>query len=351
LDFIEAMSGSLQVEKNYPKLPEDIESEKEIIEEIKKLTPLSLKLKAFALNHHTLKLKEIGTQEEEEIDQLNIQTQKSFQQNIPNINDIINALRSPTDEELKDLDQYLSDEEKSKKDELLANLKPIENYWLTVLKNDTVIKGHINENDEKALKHLTKIEYKFSEDAATPHNFTITMHFTPNDYFTNDVLTVLFHMKESRDVTKTEGTQIAWKEGHNFTKKQVTKKQKNKKTGNVRTVTKEETVPSFFNLFNSIVAPAEDKELDEEESELQNAILDQVDIGYSLIEEAIPFSLEYFLGVRKDEYGDDEDFEDEDDDDEDDEEEAKPKGKKGGKAAIGGAGAAGAGGKQECKQQ
>ena len=147
-------------------------------------------------------------------------------------------------------------------------------------------------------------------------------------------------MKESRDVVKTEGTQVAWKEGHNFTKKQVTKKQKNKKTGNVRTVTKEETVPSFFNLFNSIVAPAEDKEvnnlfcdiflwikqLNEEEEQLQNDILDQVDIGYSLIEEAVPFSLEYFLGVRKDDlYGDeDDDFEDEDDD-EDDEEEAKRK--------------------------
>jgi len=308
-------------------------------------------LKAFALNHHTLKLKEIGTQEEEEIDQLNIQTQKSFQQNLPNINDIINGTRKPTEEELKDLDQYLTDEERGKKDELLANIKPIEDYWLTVLKNDTVIKSHINENDEKALKHLTRIEYKFSEDTATPHNFTITLHFTPNDYFTNETLTVLFHMKESRDVVKTEGTQVAWKEGNNFTKKQVTKKQKNKKTGNVRTVTKEETVPSFFNLFNSIVAPAEDKELNEEEEQLQNDILDQVDIGYSLIEEAVPFSLEYFLGVRKDDlYGDeDDDFEDEDDD-EDDEEEAKPKGKKGGKVG-GGAAAAGAGGKQECKQQ
>jgi len=310
-----------------------------------------LKLKAFALNHHTLKLKEIGTQEEEEIDQLNIQTQKSFQANLPNINGIINGTRQPTEEELKNLDQYFTEEEKAKKDELLANLKPIEDYWLTVLKNDTVIKGHINENDEKALKHLTRIEYKFSEDAATPHNFTITMHFSANEFFTNETLTVVFHMKESRDVTKTEGTTIAWKEGVNFTKKQVTKKQKNKKTGNVRTITKEETVPSFFNLFGSVVAPAEDKELDEEEEALNNAILDQVDIGYSLIEEAIPFSLEYFLGVRKDEYGDDEDFEDEDDEDDDDEEDAKPKGKKGGKALGAGAGAAGAGGKQECKQQ
>jgi len=303
------MSGSVQAEKKYPRLAEDIENEKDIVDEIKKLTPLTLKLKGFALNHHTLKLKEFGSQEEEEIDTLNAQTQKSFQQNLQSINDLINGTRKPTDEELKELDQYLTDEEKSKKDELLGNLKPLPDYWLTVLKTDPVIKSHINENDEKALKHLTRIEYKFSDDAATPHNFTITMHFTPNEYFDNDVLTTVFHLKEPRDVTKTEGTKIQWKGGKDFTKKQVSKKQKNKKTGQTRTVTKEETIPSFFGLFNSIVAPDEDKELDEDEEQLQNDILDQVDIGYSLIEEAIPFSLEYFLGVRKDYMGgDDEDI-------------------------------------------
>ena len=59
--------------------------------------------------------------------------------------------------------------------------------------------------------------------------------------------------------------------------------------------------------------------------------MDQVDIGYSLVEEIVPFSLEYFLGVKKDFMGegDDEDFEDDDEeDDEDDEEEDEaPKGK------------------------
>lgn len=122
------------------------------------------------------------------------------------------------------------------------------------------IETHINENDEKALVHLTKVDYKYSEDAKTPYNFTITMHFTPNEYFENDVLHVTFHMQEPRDVTKTEGTEIKWKAGVNFTKKTVTKKQKNKKSGQTRTVTKEEIVPSFFNLFRSIEAPAEDKD-------------------------------------------------------------------------------------------
>lgn len=62
--------------------------------------------------------------------------------------------------------------------------------------------------------------------------------------------------------------------------------------------------------------------------EAQNEILDQVDIGYALIEEAIPFSLEYYLGVRKEFGGDEEDFEDEDDEDDDEDEAPKPKGSK-----------------------
>jgi len=63
--------------------------------------------------------------------------------------------------------------------------------------------------------------------------------------------------------------------------------------------------------------------------ELQNQILDQVDIGYALIEEAIPFSLEYYLGVRKDFGGEDEeDYDDEDEDDDDEEEAPKAKGLK-----------------------
>lgn len=82
----------------------------------------------------------------------------------------------------------------------------------------------------------------------------------------------------------------------------------------------------------------------------QNDILDQVDIGYALIEEAIPFSLEYYLGVRKDFGGeDDEDYDDEDEDDDEEEEAPKAKGK--GKAAPAAGAGKGGDGKQECKQQ
>lgn len=107
----------------------------------------------------------------------------------------------------------------------------------------------IKENDAAALKHLIKIEYKISEDPQHPLNYSLHFTFTPNEYFENEVLSVNLHIKEPRECTKIEGTEIKWKEGKNLTRKTVQKKQRNKKTGQTRTVTKEEDCDSFFNLF------------------------------------------------------------------------------------------------------
>jgi nucleosome assembly protein 1-like 1 len=104
-----------------------------------------------------------------------------------------------------------------------------------MLNNDILVE-EIKEKDEDALKHLHKLEY---ENEAGSNNFTITFHFSANDYFTNEVLTKKFYISEDDEVTKTEGTEIKWKEGKNLTVKTIKKTQKNKKTNAKRTVTKE----------------------------------------------------------------------------------------------------------------
>jgi len=120
----------------------------------------------------------------------------------------------------------------------------------------------------------------------------------------------------------------------------------------VRTVTKEETVESFFNIFKSTVLTEEDEET-----------IDKVELAYdvvrSIVDDVVPNSLEYYLGVREDggaDYGDEGDFDGDDheghDDDDDDDEEDKPpkKTKKQGGGEKKGPGAAGDQ-KPECKQQ
>jgi len=350
---VEMSEAVQQNPKKYPANEEDIETEKEIVEAIKKLTPTPLKLKAFGINFNLLKLKELENVEQDEITQKDLEGQKAFLPNIAPINDIVNAVRQPKDEELINLDQYFTAEELAKKDELFSQIKPISEYWLTAMQNHPVLKQAINENDAKALKHLTRVEYKLSEDAQHPLNFSLHFTFSANEYFDNDVLSINLHVKEPRECSKIDGTELKWKEGKNITKKTVQKKQKNKKTGQTRTVTKEEDCPSFFNLFKNCEECDHDHDHgdEDEEGDDHDQIFDHTEWAYSFFEELLPYSLEYFLGVRKDFLGpegeEDEDFED--DEDEDDEDEA-PKKKGGNKSAPKKPEVAG-GEKKDCKQQ
>jgi len=353
------MSDSVKTEKKYPTNPEDIEQEKEIVDKLKELKPVPLMLKSFAINHSLLKLKELEAEEQDEIAKKDALVNKEFQENLKHINDIINATRKPTDQELKDLAKYFTEEELAKKDELFAQIKPFEGYWLAAMRAHGLFKDVVTENDAKVLKSLTRVEYKMSEDAAHPLNFSLHFHFAANEYFDHDVLSVLLHVKEPRDCNKIDGTDIKWKEGKNITRKTVTKKQRNKKTGQTRNVTKEEDCDSFFKLFKSCEHEEHEHDHDEEDDDHDHEIFDHVEWAYSFFEEIIPYSLEYFLGVRKDfgGEGDDEDFEDEDDDGgSDDDEDDAPKRLKGGKGGKPKAAAPKTGGddkkdQKECKQQ
>jgi len=67
---------------------------------------------------------------------------------------------------------------------------------------------------------------------------------------------------------------------------------------------------------------------DEEAEDAENNMNNDLEICDLLQEEAIPFSLEYFLGIVKHDEELSEDDEDDDDDEDSEEEEKKPKGKK-----------------------
>jgi len=182
------------------------------------------------------------------------------------------------------------------------------------------------------LKNVKKIEIQKQEDS---HNFTIVFHFEPNEYFSNTLLKKTFTMKDEENPVKSEGTIIDWKEGKNVTKKTVKKKQKNKKSGAQRVVTKEVDDDSFFNFFKSIDLEDEAalEKMEEEESyKLEDRMNIDYEIAMVVIDELVPYSLEYFLGVKHEdedyEGGDNEDDHDHDTDDDDEEEAPKPKSKK-----------------------
>lgn len=329
---------------------EEVDEQKKVLDAIneKAKDNLPLKLKLLALFHYSQIESEQTEQMEKEIDGVSLTYKKKALPLINKINDVVTG-KKLEEEDIKEYNQFFDSGADEKKQEALESTQPIEGYWLKVFKGSLILKEEVKAHDEEALKALQKIEVVISEDPAKPNDFTLKFTFGPNECFENDVVIKEFTMKDERDCLKTECTEIKWKEGKNPTKKIVKKKQKNKKSGQSRTVAKEVDQESFFTFFRNMEAKEDEpQDDDDEEPEEELDHIDRhTDIGHTILEEILPYSSEYYLGVRKEsQFGDFGQFGapggDDDDDDEDDDD--KKKSTKG-KAAVGGDP------KQECKQQ
>ena len=201
---------------------------------------------------------------------------------------IIMGERAATSEELVNLDLYFGESECALKEELRGNRDPLVGYWGRALEKCEEIQMRFNseganEKDSEVLKHLKRIQLEMSQES---NDFTLVFHFEQNEHFTNTELRKKFFFAEKvagnddEDTdfpTKSESTEINWKEGKNITKKVVQKvvkaiiihykqKQKNKKTGASRNVNKTVDCESFFNFFRSVSLEAKDN-LDDEAAE------------------------------------------------------------------------------------
>ena len=193
---------------------------------------------------------------------------------------------------------------------------PIPLYWRTVIENAKF--WEVNEKDKEILKYLTNVEVVINEQ--DKKSITVFFHFTQNSFFDHTVLSKMYKFSKKDDkYSESKSTEIVWK-GDNPTLKIV--KKKIKKGKNVSVVTKEKKVNSFFGLF-------EDKEADQEDNEEEEeADQDKPDLSSEaefIINDLVPFSVEYYLNLMK--FADD-GFAMPDGDDEDDDEDQKPKKKK-----------------------
>jgi nucleosome assembly protein 1-like 1 len=287
--------------------------------------------------------------------------------------EIVTGLVEPTDEEADfpsdDEDEEAEENQVAKeiKDKVKLdkadgdaeeNPTGIPEFWLTIFKNVEVIAENIQEADEAILAHLTDVIVKQQEK---PMGFMLEFHFSPNEFFTNEVLTKFYEMKcavdeddpfsfEGPEISKCKGSEINWKKGKNVTVRTVMKKQRSRAKGSVRTVTKTVQNDSFFNFFSPPAVPENEEELDDETQALLSA---DFEIGEVIRQRLVQRAVLYFTGeaLMDEEYDDEEEEDEEGDDDDEDEEEdedfelpqgggKKPRGK--GKAAEN---------PQECKQQ
>ncbi|KAG8933024.1 hypothetical protein FRC03_008643 [Tulasnella sp. 419] len=201
------------------------------------------------------------------------------------------------------------------------DIKGIPDFWLTALKNHVGISPLITERDEEALKHLTDIRFEFLE--APKHGYKLSFHFSPNNFFDEEVLTKTYNYEEELSYSgepvygQAEGSEIHWKENMDLTKEIETRKQRNKNTNRTRVIQRVKTVPSFFRFF-SPPAPPKMEDLatgDVDEGELtqtQEQLELDYQIGEDLKDKIIPRAIDYYTGKAL-EY----DVDDEDDDEDD----------------------------------
>ncbi|CAG2102093.1 unnamed protein product [Medioppia subpectinata] len=97
--------------------------------------------------------------------------------------------------------------------------KGIAGFWLKVLLSSPMAK-HISLPDEPILKHLTDIKVAVNPEERM---YSFAFHFSPNDYFTNEVLKkdIYFSMNtmsvDPMHARKCQSTPIHWNEGKDVT--------------------------------------------------------------------------------------------------------------------------------------
>lgn len=177
--------------------------------------------------------------------------------------------------------------------------KGIPNFWLGVLQNNEETQEMITERDEECLKFLKDISAKNFDNPNK--GFSLTFHFAPNPYLTNETLTKTYLMDDEDEIMleKAEGCKIDWKPEKNLTVVLTKKKQKQKGgKGLVRTVTKEEPCDSFFNFFNPPQFPDDDEEdkEEEEEDDIEEKLEHDYEIGRIIKDRIVPSAIDWYTG-------------------------------------------------------
>lgn len=199
----------------------------------------------------------------------------------------------------------------------------IPQFWPTVLSVHPAINEYITEEDIPALEKITDVTVAYADDFTS---FTLSFHFSENEFFSNSVLTKKYEVvpdlldDQSPTLKSTEGCEIAWKAGKNLIEEEITKKQRAKSgrnKGQVRTITIKKPKRSFFHFFYPVtgnVDEAEEEDEDEEEKAPKDEPVDKdgnpvkidpesdYDIGHTIRTSLIPEAVNWFTGEAALEY-------------------------------------------------
>jgi nucleosome assembly protein 1-like 1 len=140
----------------------------------------------------------------------------------------------------------------------------------------------------------------------------LEFQFAPNEFFTNEVLTKKYYLKNEVDpnqddvvYSKAEGCSIDWKTGKDLTTKVELRKQRHKNTQKTRVVKKVVQADSWFNFFKHPQIPDEEDEADDDVDyeELENQLMEDFEMADHFTEAIIPRALDWFTGKALESYG------------------------------------------------
>jgi nucleosome assembly protein 1-like 1 len=313
---------------------QDVEEEEEVEEE--EVIPPEVHRRVHALKNIQMDIVKLETEFYREMHELECKYLPLYQPHFEKRRQITSGEYEPTD---KECEFTHGDPEEIAQAMAKINLataandgkekvKGMPEFWLKIFKNVEMLQDMIEVPDEPILKHLVDITVEIS---ANPMGFKLHFHFSPNEYFSNPVLTKTYTMKcepdpedpfqfEGPEIVSCSGCLIDWAKGKNVTVKVVRKKQKQKSRGQTpRTVQKTVTADSFFNFFNPPQVPEGDEvELDEQ---TQIKLTTDFEIGQYIRERIIPHAVLYYTGeALDDEYEEEEEEDEEGLEDEDDDE-------------------------------
>jgi len=208
-------------------------------------------------------------------------------------------------------------------------VKGIPQFWACAMGHIDLLAELITEEDVDCMEHLVDVT---CDDFADGSGFELHFHFSPNDFFTNSVLTKRYEVpnlltEDEPMLQSVTGTDIHWKPNKSLTHKTITKKQRKKggpNAGQVRTIQKTERAESFFHFFTPPKMPELGDVVDEEEAEAMEEHFDHdYEMACAIRGSLIPNAVHWFTGEAMEEamYGDEGGmmmFDEEDDEDEDD---------------------------------
>lgn len=153
----------------------------------------------------------------------------------------------------------------------LKDVCGIPDYWKVAVSNNMLIQQAVHKQDKEALTFIKDVKSEKTDD---PKTITIKMFFSENEFFSNDVLTYTVKVKENgEEPAEVIGCGIDWKDGKDLSKKKIKKKQKHKKTNETRTIVKTVPTESFFNIFESKVAPTDAPDMEDEDSDMERLMM------------------------------------------------------------------------------